>query len=121
MDKSTATRPDTALENRELLRTLFEAVESLPPPQRQVVARYYIEGDLMQDIATDMGVTEARVSQIRSEALASMRSFFSTLYEEVESAETDVPGKRARARYLETMDDSTWRSRLDAADSKMAI
>ena len=121
MDKSTATRPDTALENRELLGTLFEAVESLPPPQRQVVARYYIEGDLMQDIATDMGVTEARVSQIRSEALASMRSFFSTLYEEVESAETDVPGKRARARYLETMDDSTWRSRLDAADSKMAI
>lgn len=122
VDQTAGTRPDTALERRELLGTLFQAVEHLPPAQREVVARYYIEGELMQDIAADMGVTEARVSQIRSEALASMRSYFSTLYEEVDVSDAAAaPGKRARARYLEAMDEATWRSRLDAADSRVAI
>jgi hypothetical protein len=62
-----------------------------------------------------MGLTEARVSQIRSEALAAMRSFFATQYEGVEAAPDSVPGKRARAAYLARMDEeSDWRSRLDA-------
>ena len=121
VDPTTATRPDTALEQRELLGTLFHAVEFLPPAQREVITRYYIEGDLMQEIAADMGVTEARVSQIRSEALAAMRSYFSTLYEEVDVDDAaSAPGKRARARYLEAMNESTWRSRLDSAGSRVA-
>ena len=74
----------------------------------------------MQDIAEDMGVTEARVSQIRSEALSSIRAYFSTLYDEVRPDDEDVPGKRARARYLEAMDSSDWRSRLEAATSRVA-
>jgi RNA polymerase sigma factor for flagellar operon FliA len=122
VDPSTATRPDTALESRELIGTLAEAVEHLPEPQREVVARYYLDGDLMRDIAEDLGITEARVSQIRSEALASMRSFFSTLYEEVEPADNAGPGKRARTRYLESMEEgSNWKSRLEAADSKIRV
>lgn len=122
VDPSTATRPDTALESRELIGTLAEAVEKLPEPQREVVARYYLDGDLMRDIADDLGITEARVSQIRSEALASMRSFFATLYEEVEPADAAGPGKRARSRYLESMEESSnWKSRLEAADSKIRV
>ncbi len=122
VDPSTATRPDTALESKELIGTLTEAVQSLPEPQREVVARYYLDGDLMRDIAEDLGITEARVSQIRSEALSSMRSFFSTLYEEVEPSDAAGPGKRARTRYLEAMEgDSTWKSRLEAADGKLRV
>lgn len=120
VDGNAATRPDTALESRELIGTLAEAVHALPEPQREVVARYYLDGDLMRDIADDLGITEARVSQIRSEAFAAMRSFFSTLYEEVEPGDTAGPGKRARTRYLESMEEnSTWKTRLAAADAPM--
>jgi len=122
VDSSTETRPDTALESRELFGTLAEAVEHLPEQQREVVARYYLVGDLMRDIADDLAITEARVSQIRSEALASMRSFFSTLYEEVDPADNAGPGKRARTRYLEAMEEgSTWKSRLEAADPQLKV
>lgn len=108
--------PDQALEQRELRGTLVDAVRNLPPVQAEVVSRYYLEGDLLQDIADDMGLTEARVSQIRSEALAAMRSFFATQYEGIEAAADSVPGKRARAAYLDRMEESSdWRSRLDAA------
>lgn len=108
--------PDAALEQRELRGALVDAVKNLPEIQAAVVSRYYIEGELLQDIAEDMGLTEARVSQIRSEALTAMRAFFSTQYEGVEPALESAPGKRARAAYLDRMaEGSTWRSRLDAA------
>ena len=107
--------PDQALESREMRGTLVEAIRKLPAVQAEVVSRYYLQGDLLQDIADDMGLTEARVSQIRSEALASMRSFFATQYEGVEAAADSTPGKRARAAYLERMEsESDWRSRLDS-------
>lgn len=108
--------PDSAIEQRELRGTLVESVRQLPPVQAEVVSRYYIEGELLQDIANDLGLTEARVSQIRSEALMAMRSFFATQYEGVEPTPESAPGKRARAEYLGRMEaESTWRSRLDAA------
>jgi RNA polymerase sigma factor for flagellar operon FliA len=107
--------PDRALEQREMRGTLVESIRHLPPVQAEVVSRYYLEGDLLQDIADDMGLTEARVSQIRSEALTAMRAFFATQYEGVEAASDAAPGKRARAAYLERMaEQSTWRSRLEA-------
>jgi RNA polymerase sigma factor for flagellar operon FliA len=107
--------PDQALESRELRGTLVDAIRKLPAVQAEVVSRYYLHGDLLQDIADDMGLTEARVSQIRSEALASMRSFFATQYEGVEAAADSTPGKRARAAYLERMEsESDWRTRLDS-------
>lgn len=107
--------PDRALEQREMRGTLVEAIRHLPPVQAEVISRYYLEGNLLQDIADDMGLTEARVSQIRSEALTAMRAFFSTQYEGVEEASDSAPGKRARAAYLARMaEQSTWRSRLDA-------
>ncbi len=107
--------PDQALEQRELRGTLVDSIRKLPPVQAEVVSRYYLDGHLLQDIADDMGLTEARVSQIRSEALAAMRSFFSTQYEGIEPAPDSVPGKRARAAYLARMEEeSNWRSRLDA-------
>jgi RNA polymerase sigma factor FliA len=107
--------PDAALEQRELRGSLVEAVRHLPGVQGEVISRYYLEGELLQDIADDLGLTEARVSQIRSEALMAMRSFFATQYEGIEASPDAAPGKRARAAYVARMSEqSNWRTRLDA-------
>jgi RNA polymerase sigma factor FliA len=107
--------PDASLEHRELRGSLVEAVRHLPAVQSEVISRYYLEGELLQDIADDLGLTEARVSQIRSEALLAMRSFFATQYEGIEASPEGAPGKRARAAYVARMSEqSNWRTRLDA-------
>lgn len=109
--------PDAALHRSELIGTLLEAVVNLPELHEDVVRRYYLEGEMLQDIAAELGVTEARVSQIRAEGLASLRAYFSSLYDGVPDVSEDAPGKRARAAYLAQLAaQSTWRSRLDAAD-----
>lgn len=107
--------PETSIEDRELRGALIEAIDNLPDVQAEVMTRYYMEGELLGDIATDLHLTEARVSQIRSEAVTSIRAFLSGLYEGVEPAEDAAPGKRARAEYLSRMaENSTWRSRLQS-------
>ena len=108
--------PDEALSNREMIGTLRSAIEGLPELQRDVILRYYLEGEMLQSIAESLGVTEARVSQIRAEAVNAMRSFFSTLYTGVAEVPEDAPGRRGRAAYLATMSTaSTWMARLEAA------
>ena len=110
--------PETSIEDRELRGALLEAIEHLPDIQGEVMTRYYLEGELLGEIAADLDVTEARISQIRSEAVTAVRAFFSELYEGV-TADGDAPGKRARAAYLERMAErSTWRSRLDAGSGR---
>ena len=90
---------------------------SLPGVHGEVIRRYYLEGELLQDIAAELGVTQARVSQIRSEALSSMRAWFGSLYEGVPDVEESAPGKRARNAYVAQLtQQSTWRSRLDSAE-----
>ncbi len=115
-DEDLVTRPDTRLEQQEMLGTLREAVKGLQGRQAEIIRRYYLEGDLMRDIADDLGITEARVSQIRSEALAAMRTYFSTLYEEITPAPETLPGKRARSAYVAAVAaESSWRDRIEVS------
>jgi len=108
--------PEAALERRELRGTLADAVRNLPAAQAHVVSRYYIDGELLQDIASDMQLTEARVSQIRSEALIALQAFFATQYDGMAPLSEEAPGKRARAAYLQRMESqSDWRQRIDSA------
>ena len=98
-----------------MLGTLRVAVQALEGRQRDVITRFYLNGDLMRDIADDMGITEARVSQIRSEALAAMQSYFSTLYDEITPVPDSAPGKRARSAYVEAVSArADWRTRIGA-------
>jgi RNA polymerase sigma factor FliA len=114
--------PDDALEQRELAGTVRTSVRYLPEIQREVVERYYFQGDLLRDIAESLGVTEARVSQIRTEALNAMRAYFGSAYEGVPEVGADAPGVRRRAEYVATLaSHSTWRSRLDAADRAQPV
>ncbi|MDJ0496355.1 MAG: sigma-70 family RNA polymerase sigma factor [Acidimicrobiia bacterium] len=117
VDQDTSVQPEAALEQREMLGTLRTAVVGLPATHAEVIERYYFNGEMLQDIAKDLGVTQARVSQIRSEALTSLRAWFGTLYEGAPDVSDDAAGKRARAAYVAQLSaDSNWRSRLDAAD-----
>jgi len=54
--------PEESLEQQEAVGTLLEAVAELPGVHGEVVRRYYFQGHLLQEIADDLGVTEARVS-----------------------------------------------------------
>src|SRR3546814_10941814 len=58
---------------REQVGYLRDAVVTLPERLRKVVVEYFFEERQMQDIATDLGVTESRVSQLRAEALVLLR------------------------------------------------
>ena len=107
-------QPEAFMEQVELGGSLATAVEHLPDVQRDVIVRYYFQGELLQTIAAEMSLTEARVSQIRAEALLAIRSFFATVYEGVEPAPDSAPGKRARAAYVARMaEQTTWRSRIE--------
>ena len=78
--------------------------------------------DSAKKLADDLGVTQARVSQIRSEALTSLRAHFGTLYDSVPEVDDESPGKRARAAYVAQLaNQSTWRSRMDASEDSPTI
>ena len=107
--------PEDAIEHNELVGTVRSAVSFLPDPQREVVERYYFRGELLRDIADSLGVTEARASQIRSEALDAMRAYFGSAFDGVMPVAPKAPGIRRRAAYVEEFTTSSdWRSRLDA-------
>ncbi len=65
--------PETLLLRREELGYLRDAVAELPERLRSVVERYFFQQHKMADIARDLGVTESRISQLRSVALTMLR------------------------------------------------
>jgi RNA polymerase sigma factor FliA len=65
--------PENVLIKREQIGYLRDAVAELPPRLRMVVEQCFFEQRKMLDIAAELGVTESRVSQLRSEALALLR------------------------------------------------
>src|SRR2546421_382498 len=71
-DRSTL-EPLEELEARELHSYLRDAVNLLPERQRFVIVGYFLEGRTSQELARFLGVTESRVSQLRSEALLMLR------------------------------------------------
>jgi RNA polymerase sigma factor for flagellar operon FliA len=68
------------LESRELLAYLGDALRLLPERLCVVVTGYFIDGRTSADIADELGVTESRVSQLRSEALAMLRAGIEAQY-----------------------------------------
>ncbi len=66
---SDASRPETHMEQSELLERLTRAIEDLNEKQRQVVILYYQQQLTMKQIAEVFGITESRVSQLHASAL----------------------------------------------------
>lgn len=91
--------PDAALEHRERLGYLADAVLALPQRLRTVVIGYFFHERPMQDIADELGVTESRISQMRGEALELLRgALLCSLDPELLEPERRPDGRAARRR-----------------------
>ncbi|MCX7966541.1 MAG: FliA/WhiG family RNA polymerase sigma factor [Syntrophorhabdaceae bacterium] len=67
--------PDELAEFRELENILADAIEKLPEKQKLVLSLYYYEDMNMKEIALTLGVTEARVCQIHSQAVLNLKAY----------------------------------------------
>jgi RNA polymerase sigma factor for flagellar operon FliA len=66
--------PSQLLEHSELQRLLVQAVERLPHPERTVLSLYFLEELTLREIAAVMEVHESRVSQLKTQGVARLRS-----------------------------------------------
>jgi RNA polymerase sigma factor for flagellar operon FliA len=117
-----AVEPLEELETRELHAYLRDAVELLPERQRLVVVGYFLEGRTSQELARFLGVTESRVSQLRSEALAMLKEGIEAQYAGKPAGAEAVQGRVARrkAGYASAIAEaSPWRNRLTSAAARV--
>ena len=82
-------QPAEVLEQRERATYVRDALACLPDRLKEVVVGYFLEGQTSADLAARLGVTESRVSQMRTEALKLMREGIEAQY-----AETQPDGRR---------------------------
>jgi RNA polymerase sigma factor for flagellar operon FliA len=66
------------LEREELREHLAKAIQDLPERERQIVALYYQEELTLAEIGQVIGVSESRVSQLRSLAVSRLRTLLRT-------------------------------------------
>jgi RNA polymerase sigma factor for flagellar operon FliA len=110
-----AVEPLEELETRELHAYLRDAVALLPERQRLVIVGYFLEGRTSQELARFLGVTESRVSQLRSEALAMLKEGIEAQYSPQSNRGEKPSGRVARrkASYAAAISGaSAWQTRL---------
>jgi RNA polymerase sigma factor FliA len=61
------------LEDRSLRETLTDAIDNLPEREKTVMGLYYEKDLTLKQIGDVLGVTESRVSQIHTQAVARLR------------------------------------------------
>jgi RNA polymerase sigma factor for flagellar operon FliA len=69
LTSSAAVPPDKQMEFSELVDKLTEAIQLLPPKQRQIIILYYQKSLNMKQVAEILEVTESRVSQLHANAI----------------------------------------------------
>jgi RNA polymerase sigma factor for flagellar operon FliA len=126
--------PDAELLERERRAYLVAAVANLPERLRRVVMGYFFEELPMRVLAAELGVTDSRISQMRSEALLLLRAGMEAQLEPVpesahapSAADTD-PGRakssstsRRRAAYFQAVaNHHDFRTRLSPASATLA-
>jgi len=112
-DQSTL-QPEEQLEGRELYAYLQDAIALLPERHRLVIVGYFLEERTSVDLARFLGVTESRVSQLRTDALEMLRNGIASQYDDRD--EEEETGRRAQRRkaYASAIGGaSDWRERLD--------
>ena len=110
-----AIEPSEELETRELHAYLRDAIALLPERQRLVIIGYFLEGRSSQDLARFLGVTESRISQIRSEAIQMLKEGIEAQYVSGgQPAEPRGRSARRKAAYVDAIGDrSDWQDRMD--------
>ncbi|MEN3111499.1 RNA polymerase sigma factor FliA [Uliginosibacterium paludis] len=66
--------PLTMLEDHDMRNTLIQAIEDLPEREKMVMGLYYEEDMNLREIGEVLGVSESRVCQLHSQAIARLRS-----------------------------------------------
>lgn len=90
--------PETRVLEIELRGYVADAVAALPERLRRVVTGYYLDGQPMQELARELGVTESRVSQLCSEAISLLRDGINAGLAPELVPDLDGPGRAARRR-----------------------
>jgi RNA polymerase sigma factor for flagellar operon FliA len=88
-------QPVEVLEQRERATYVRDALACLPDRLKEVVVGYFLDGETSADLAVRLGVTESRVSQMRTEALKLMRVGIEAQYDDRPTATVDEPGRAA--------------------------
>ena len=107
--------PEELILHRERLGYLHDAVAVLPERLRFVVEASFLQERPLSEVAAELGVTESRVSQLRTEALALLKDGLTTHLTEktAVAAKGDGCVARRRAQYAaEIASRSTLQSRL---------
>ena len=112
--------PEEMLLHRERIGYLHDAVTALPDRLRYVVEATYLRERPLTDVAGELGVTESRVSQLRTEALALLKDGLATHMEQQDNGTaTDGCVARRRAAYAAQLATrSTMATRLAVTDAR---
>ncbi|HEY0531385.1 MAG TPA: sigma-70 family RNA polymerase sigma factor [Actinoplanes sp.] len=112
--------PEEMLLHRERIGYLHDAVAVLPERLRYVVEASFLQERPLSEVAASLGVTESRVSQLRTEALALLKDGLTTHMEQQESSVgRDGCVARRRAVYAaQIAARSTMSTRLSATDAQ---
>jgi RNA polymerase sigma factor for flagellar operon FliA len=87
-----------------------------------VIVGYFLDGKTSQELARFLGVTESRVSQLRSEALRNLRLGIEAQYEaEAEEAPVGRVAKRQAAYVNDIGVASDWKHRLSRWDDQYEV
>ena len=78
-------QPDARLERVELRERLADGIKQLPDRERQILALYYEEELTLAEIGAVIGVGESRVSQLRTQAIARLRTILAASLQHVDA------------------------------------
>jgi RNA polymerase sigma factor for flagellar operon FliA len=116
-----APEPSQELEERELIGYLHDAISLLDDRHRRVIEGFFFDGATSAELAGALGVTESRISQVRTEAILQMRRGIAEQY-----GATMVEPVRSRAvkwrdDYSQAIREARrWDQRFDRPDPPMA-
>jgi RNA polymerase sigma factor for flagellar operon FliA len=110
--------PEEMLLHRERIGYLHDAVAVLPERLRFVVEASFLQERPLSEVAAELGVTESRVSQLRTEALALLKDGLATHMEqqEIGSARDGCVARRRAVYAAQIAARSTVATRLAATD-----
>ena len=69
-----AADPDELVDTHRSWQAVRTAVDELPPRERLLVQRHYLQGLPLKDVAAELGVSEPRVSQLHARAMTMLRT-----------------------------------------------
>ncbi|MFN8053584.1 MAG: FliA/WhiG family RNA polymerase sigma factor [Acidimicrobiales bacterium] len=112
--------PCSELEKRELHAYLRDAIALLPERQRLVIIGYFLQDRTSQDLARFLGVTESRVSQMRTEALEALKRGIEAQYGSGAAEGEEVGGRQSkrRAQFAEAIGSrQDWKDRVGEGET----